>query len=82
MKAIDYLRGLIISQEFAATPVQASELTLLLQLMEVDANRFKVVGWIDNRHHPQHHSTLQSATECRLYGPPRAIYENLDDESK
>jgi hypothetical protein len=67
-RAIDYLA---LDTEARALQDEVERLRAALARQE----QTKPAAWIDGSGHPRHISYVQSATERRLYGPLRPLYE-------
>jgi hypothetical protein len=69
--AIDCLVGVAIGKYDG----NAAEVSANLRAALTQQERTKPAAWIDGSGHPRHISYVQSATERRLYGPLRPLYE-------
>jgi hypothetical protein len=69
--------ALIDASEQCAKPysTQCARAAEFLRAALTQQERTKPAAWIDNSGHPRHISYVQSATERRLYGPLRPLYE-------
>jgi hypothetical protein len=74
--AIDCLVGVAIGKYDG----NAAEVSANLRAALARQEQTKPAAWIDGSGHPRHISYVQSATEKRLYGPLRPLYERTPKE--